>query len=153
MKKKNSCIDPRCFVLTGPLNDKFLYGVADDLGNVYHRLGVQLGIPTAVIERIENDANRTVRRTFEILVLWRDGARVRADTVAMKEELCDALEDINLAIVADRVRRGEWIEDERQRRRLSRRSVRRSECTVMGDDLVQISSCLERVRAGVNPAQ
>ena len=99
-----------CFVLTGPLDDKFLYGVADDLGDVYHRLGVQLGIETAAIERIENDAKKTVRRTFEILVLWRGGARLRADTVAMKEELCDALEDIKLKIVADRVRRGEWLQ-------------------------------------------
>ena len=69
---------------------------------------MQLGIGRAAIERIENDFRKTARITFEILVLWREGACLDADTVAMKEELCDALEHINLAIVADRVRRGEW---------------------------------------------
>ena len=99
-----------CFVLTGPLNDKFLYGLVDALGNVYHRLGVQLGLGRAAIERIENDFRKTARITFEILVLWREGAHLRADTVAMNAELCDALEDVNLSIVADSVRRGEWLQ-------------------------------------------
>lgn len=85
-----------------------LSDIAENLGNVYFRLGMLLNVGSAFIKQVEYNHHRDLTRiTFEVLVRWRNKARERADTLGMAEELINALRALHQNVVADKVRYGE----------------------------------------------
>ena len=98
----------RVVFLEDLVTDAFLSRVADNLGNVFFRLGLLLGVARPCIERLENNYVRdTWRITYEVLVNWRETSVNKSNVVVMMEDLIGAMTELKLNDVAEDVRHGE----------------------------------------------
>ena len=74
------------------LNDRLITDVAEQIGDEYFKVGVDLNVPIWVIEQKEDQFPcNTMRVMVAVLSYWRSNANQRRDPTAMVKELCDTL--------------------------------------------------------------
>ena len=99
-----------CFILLGPLTDKFLMKVArhelacDELV----QLGVFLELSCSAVQEIIRDSKGTVTSTFVILESWRNNTKA-VSSGDMYEQVCGAYMELKKTGAAEYIRSGECV--------------------------------------------
>ena len=92
------------------ITDVFLAKIADNLGCIYFNLGLALNVKRKYIDRVEHDfRGDTMRITFMVLAKWRNTSKNKTNLAAMKEELNNALTDLDQMDVVELIRSSEYI--------------------------------------------
>ena len=95
--------------LVGLLGITSLNNLVKSLDDVFHSLARALKVDLRLVDELQRKhPTDTFRVAFETLVIWKDQAQKRVDTIAMVEDMHNALEDVHLPNVADNIKLGTY---------------------------------------------
>ena len=70
-----------------------------DMAPSYYEIGLKLDVPDAKLKLIRNDPSKTKEKCREMLKVW-----LESDTSATWKKLCDALQEVEMGVLAEQIK-------------------------------------------------